>query len=73
MCLFLEPKEKSCPSFRRSWKVVLRTYDPVSHVFDLNHSIGQIPCTDVAKGGPEEFSLKNGGDIGDNNDHSWMQ
>jgi hypothetical protein len=68
-----EPLEKSCRSFCRFWKGVLRTHDPVSCVFDLNHAIGQIPRVNVVKRGLEEFSLKNGGDIGDDNDHSWMQ
>ena len=47
--------------------------DPLSYVFDLNQTIGQIPRANVSKSGLEEFSLKNGGDIRDNNYDSRMQ
>ena len=56
-----------------SFEHVLRTYDPIPYVFDLNDRVGQIPCADVVKGGLEEFSLKSGRDIGNNNNDPWMQ
>lgn len=52
---------------------MLRTCDSVSYGFDLSHSIGQIPFPDVVEGSLEELSLKNGRDIGDDNDEVWVQ
>jgi hypothetical protein len=70
---FSKAKEESRPSFRSFWKDVLGTYDPVSYVFDLNHTIRQIPCADVVKRGLEELSLKYGCDIRDDNNHPRVQ
>jgi len=70
---FVESKKGIAPSFRSFWKDVLGTYDPVSYVFDLNHTIRQIPCADVVKRGLEEFSLKNGCDIRDDDNHPRVQ
>lgn len=60
-------------SFCAFWKGVLGTYDLVSHVFDLNHTIRQIPFADVVKSRLEEFSLKKRRDVGNNNDNTGMQ
>jgi len=67
-----ESLERPIASFR-FWNRVLRTHDKVSNVFDLNHTIGQIPRADVVKGGFEQISLKKRRDIGDNNNDSRMQ
>src|ERR1700722_8880166 len=55
------------------WKRVFRTLDLISNVFHLDHSIGQIPAADMFKRRSEEFSLTNGCNVGNNNDHPRVQ
>ena len=42
-------------------------------IFDLNHSISEIPCADMFERRAEEFPLTNRRDTGNNDDHSGMQ
>jgi len=54
-------------------KRVFRTLDLISRVFDLDDGIGQIPYGDTLERRSEEFSLTNGRNVGNNNDHSSIQ
>ena len=65
---FLGAKEEIVPFIPLILDASIRNTRFGSYVFDVKHAIGQIPCSDVVKGGLEEFSLKNGCDIGDEND-----
>ena len=55
------------------WKHVFRTFDLISNVFRLDHSIGQIPRANVFERRSEEFSLASRHNVGNNNDHSRVQ
>jgi len=60
-------------SFGCFWQSVLRTHDPISCIFDLDYSIGQVPCADMFEGRAEEVSLTSRRNAGNNDDHSGVQ
>jgi hypothetical protein len=55
------------------WKGVFRTFDLISNVFRLDHSIGQIPRTNMFERRSDDFSLARGHHVWNNNDHSRVQ